>query len=767
MTWDKRPLRDQANSSSAWDGPGWWDEPAPAPKPAKLAKPAPKAAQGDPKPPSPAAPSSIRSTGSASSLRGSVPARPPLMGSAAASSAAASVGKGPDRGRLEARRKAPPRARHRSMPATEIPESARLVLGFAIGAFGAFFLAAALALGVSAMNDGRIMPGVHAGSVDLSGLTSEEAVAKLNAAYAGLSQGTITVTTPEGTGTISYADAGRAPDSVAMAAAAMAVGRGDPITGTASTLRSVAGGTDIPVIVKIDPVALQTKIRDVATAGKAPAKDADVDVSGEYWTVVPSATGTGIDEEATANELIDKLIDPDAGPQVSISADFVTLQPYVTDEQAQAAIDASEKMIVDVQLAYAEQSWDVSSATVRSWIIFGFRTDGTFGPVVDPTPVRGFLATIAPEVEIKAVEPRVTYDKKGNPTGVTGGEPGQAMDFDATFVNLASYLDDLAYDGAISGSPIPVAVQMIQPKLAENTKLEGFVLVGAWKVDYWRSESNGNGVNIERPAELLSGQVVAPGEQFSFLNAVGPIDEANGYVKGGVIAGGVTNRQGAMGGGICSASTTVFNAAARGGYQIDERHAHYYYVDRYPKGLDATVYSNGTRLWDMRFTNDTQYPVVIRSTISGTSIKRAIKVEMWSLPNGRVVKWSTPAITDTVEASDTVKYTASLYQGQAQYRQEYPTAGFKAFVTRTVTDPTGAVVHYDEFYSEYHKVDGLLYIAGTAPPSETPSPSGGTPTPTPAPTPTPTPTPTDTPAPTPTPPEPSASARRRKPRAGT
>ena len=75
--------------------------------------------------------------------------------------------------------------------------------------------------------------------------------------------------------------------------------------------------------------------------------------------------------------------------------------------------------------------------------------------------------------------------------------------------------------------------------------------------------------------------------------AVGPIDAAHGYTMGGVIQGGKSDHTGAMGGGICSASTTMFNAAARAGLQIDERHAHFYYINRYPVGLDATVYSNG------------------------------------------------------------------------------------------------------------------------------------------------------------------------------
>src|SRR5450756_2811564 len=89
--------------------------------------------------------------------------------------------------------------------------------------------------------------------------------------------------------------------------------------------------------------------------------------------------------------------------------------------------------------------------------------------------------------------------------------------------------------------------------------------------------SNGNGANIRVPAALLNGQIVAPGQQFSFFQAVSPIDLAHGYAMGGVIEHGKSDHTGAIGGGICSASTTMFNAAARAGLQIDERHAHFYY----------------------------------------------------------------------------------------------------------------------------------------------------------------------------------------------
>jgi len=38
----------------------------------------------------------------------------------------------------------------------------------------------------------------------------------------------------------------------------------------------------------------------------------------------------------------------------------------------------------------------------------------------------------------------------------------------------------------------------------------------------------------------------------------------------------------------------MFNAVSKLGYEIVERHAHGYYIDRYPIGLDAAVFEPGS-----------------------------------------------------------------------------------------------------------------------------------------------------------------------------
>ncbi len=258
--------------------------------------------------------------------------------------------------------------------------------------------------------------------------------------------------------------------------------------------------------------------------------------------------------------------------------------------------------------------------------------------------------------------------------------------------------------------------------LSASPGLTGLVPIGQWATTYTPDASDGDGANIEVPAQVLNGKVIRPGGQFSFLTAVGPIDEAHGFKMGGVILNGKLDPTGAIGGGICAASTAFFNAAARAGLRIDERHAHSFYIDGYPVGLDATVYSNDSTTLDMRWTNDTNSPIVIRSWWDGGST-RVIHVELWSSPTGRTTAFSGGLRTDIVKATDDIQYVPSLPGGRKTYREQDPVDGFSTIVRRTVVDKNGTAIHSDVWSSQYAEVDGLLEIAGPPPPLAAPTPS--------------------------------------------
>ncbi|MGA3029532.1 MAG: VanW family protein [Candidatus Limnocylindrales bacterium] len=635
------------------------------------------------------------------------------------------------------------------------------VLGFAaafvVGAAAALFLLSAVAFSFSSSYQDRVLPGVHTGAVDLSGLTRDEAIARLQSEYAYLSQGEVTVTTPVGVASITYQQAGRKPDVEAMADAAMAVGHsGNPLADAASVVHSAAFGANIPVIIEVDPTALAQRIHQLVGTSSLEPQDAQATAKGGNFSFTPSASGRGIDEKTIGSTIIDQLTSTSAPADLQAGGTFVTLSPQISDADAQSAIALAQKMIADVKLTWSTppagapatwkaQSWTITAAQIRSWIVFGTRPDGTYGPAVDPAQVGTYLATISAKVSIAPTEPKVGWDSSGKPISLTQGKDGVGIDPVATASAVSAYLDALAAGNATTSS-IEVVTGAIHPQIADLTNVAGMVVVGKWTTTFYPDISNGMGKNIRQPAANLNGQVIGPGQQFSFLAGVGPIDPAHGFTMGGVIVDGKSNHTGAMGGGICSASTTMFNAAATAGLQIDERHAHFYYINRYPIGRDATVYSNGQTTWDLRWTNDTPYPIVIRAWTTYGS-RSTITFQLWTLPLNRTVTWSGGTPVNKVTATNNKpEYVSTLKPGQTNIA-EYATNGFDTSVTRVVTDATGAVLHKNTWASHYTVVNGQVQIGGSPPPSQTPTPTPGAPTPTPAPSalpPTPAPTPTPT-----------------------
>jgi vancomycin resistance protein YoaR len=653
---------------------------------------------------------------------------------------------------------------------------AGLILAFAAGVIGVLALFLIIAFSFSGSYNNRVLPGVKVGNVDLSGSTRDEAIKKIQDGYAYLSQGQVIVTTPVGTATIGFAEAGRAPDTEAMADAALAVGHSGGGLGDAITsLHSALFGESVPVVVQVDPNALAQRLHELVVKNNVAAKDAQVTGKDGSFSFTPSSTGRSIDERMMATTLIDQLTVTNPPSQLETGGTFTDQVPTVSDKDAQDAITQAEKIAVDVKLTWATapasapptwtaKNWTIPAATIGSWIVFDIRPDGKYGPTIDLIKAQAYISGLSAKANIQPQEPHVNWVA---PVSLTAGVNGTGIDFVATSQAIASYLDSLA-SGSGAAASIEVTTTPILPNITDIANISGMVIMNGgkaqWTTTFFPDISNGNGKNIRQPATNLDGLVIGPGQQFSFLGAVGPIDPAHGFALGGVILNGLSNHTGAMGGGICSASTTVFNAAGWAGLQIDERHQHAYAISRYPTGKDATVYSNGVSTYDLKWTNDTPNPIVIHSWATFGS-RSSITVQLWSLPLDRTVVWPVGVKSNVTTATDGKLYVGSLAPGQT-LRSEYVTDGYDTSVTRVVTDSTGTVLHNDTWKSHYVKVNGVLQIGGSPPPSTTPSPSPGAPTPTPAPvtpapvTPapaTPTPTPAVIPSPTAV-----ASVRRRK-----
>ena len=217
---------------------------------------------------------------------------------------------------------------------------------------------------------------------------------------------------------------------------------------------------------------------------------------------------------------------------------------------------------------------------------------------------------------------------------------------------------------------------------------------------YQVAAHNGFAANITVPARRLDGVVVKPGATFDFWGGLGEVSFRTGYRLGGAIVGGHSVEGKALAGGICAASTTLFNAAARAGLQVLTRAPHWYYITRYPLGLDATV----SQSQNMRFRNDTKFPIIKSHASPGI-----VTFEIWSVPNGRTVSWSRPSVSNVVRGFDTTKATSSLRRGQRE-RIEWPVDGKDVSVSRTVRDSSGHVIHHDTWVSHYHRMIGITLV---------------------------------------------------------
>ena len=113
--------------------------------------------------------------------------------------------------------------------------------------------------------------------------------------------------------------------------------------------------------------------------------------------------------------------------------------------------------------------------------------------------------------------------------------------------------------------------------------------------------------NMKTALEACNGSVIEPGATWSFSGSAGDSNlESNGYKPAGVIVNGEMTE--GIGGGICQASSTVYNAGIRANLEIVERHCHTFASDYVPTGLDSTI---AYPVLDLKMKNTTDYQVFL------------------------------------------------------------------------------------------------------------------------------------------------------------
>lgn len=217
--------------------------------------------------------------------------------------------------------------------------------------------------------------------------------------------------------------------------------------------------------------------------------------------------------------------------------------------------------------------------------------------------------------------------------------------------------------------------------------------------------------NVKRALEAFNGRIVEQGERVSFNETTGPRSEENGYKKANIIVNGAYVE--GSGGGVCQASTTLYNALVLSGVDILEANHHTLPASYVPLSFDAMV-SEGTS--DLIFENNTGGCLYIKTYATDTDVYVEIYGDRF--PEGEGIKTRAELIKtlphngDKIVSDTTGEYSNFVVYKGEYYRVKYPREGFesKGYV-QYLKD--GEIIGEKEIRHDYYWPQEGIIVEGT------------------------------------------------------
>ncbi len=218
--------------------------------------------------------------------------------------------------------------------------------------------------------------------------------------------------------------------------------------------------------------------------------------------------------------------------------------------------------------------------------------------------------------------------------------------------------------------------------------------------------------NINLAASKYNDFILMPDEEFSFNKVVGPRNEKYGYKEAHIYINGRV--EDGVGGGICQAVSTLYNAVLMSDLEVLERKNHSFIVTYVPLGQDATAYYGGT---DFRFVNTTGWPIKIISWVEDNNVNIIFKGTQISPEKSIVISNKTLSQTpfNTRYVDD-----PNLHAGTVK-KSQYGTSGYVVETYKTVKMGNDVISQTKLHTSRYKPCDeeflvGILMPDGTITP---------------------------------------------------
>ncbi|MDD4796257.1 MAG: VanW family protein [Eubacteriales bacterium] len=254
-----------------------------------------------------------------------------------------------------------------------------------------------------------------------------------------------------------------------------------------------------------------------------------------------------------------------------------------------------------------------------------------------------------------------------------------------------------------------------------------------WKAQPFRTKVGGTKdrkKNVELALSKFNGMVIQPGQTVSFNETTGERSAGNGYLQAPGVAGDYTSEL-TYGGGVCQASTTLYNAALMANCRIDQRSKHSIASTYVKKGFDAMVNWPNS---DLKFTNVSEGPMFIKAWYDG----QYANVQIYGLPLPN--DWAIERVSTIVEKVLAPEEVDTRVDKDGEYAQ-FVTYKDEEYVYREASDgvkaqaslvywnlETGEKADEKVLYTDYYRPFGKIVYVGkqTRPATETPAPPAPT-----------------------------------------
>jgi vancomycin resistance protein YoaR len=549
----------------------------------------------------------------------------------------------------------------------------------------------------------RIYPGVRVLGVRLDGLGKEEARRQLdNAVDASLEKGLSFVLDGKQTN-IQISSNSDLPDLVRFdlndaVERAYQVGRKDAaIRIVMEILAARIHPKNVPIKIEIDNDRIKQALEaQYATNLPAPV-DATFAIEAKSGSepkvkVVPEKAGQALDMSGVFEKLKQQAAILSFQP-ITLRVQKLNAQRHAAD--LQPLIDQAEEMLHRPSLAftYDNKTYKIPTSTLAGWIT----ADASDHVTLDSVAFASSIHMLAKDIEVESKNGNL-QTKDGKIVSFTASTVGRKVNIEKTLAPVLTSWPPT--------STFPLVVEEERGEITGND-LEQYgikELIGVGKSNFGNSPPN-RIKNIKKAVyEKVNGVLIAPGEEFSMLKTLGPVDGAHGWWPELVIKGDKTTPE--FGGGLCQIGTTMFRAAIATGLPVTERRNHSYRVSYYePAGTDATIYEPSP---DFKFVNDTGKFVILNAYIQGTQIF----FEMWGTKDGRQVSQTKPRIYNIVPAPPTkLTETEELEPGKKKCT-ESAHAGADAEFSTTVEYADGR--KREETFSSHYRPWQAVCLVGVA-----------------------------------------------------